>query len=241
MVGWIILGVIVAILVLILLLPVGVDLGYENGILHVSVKVSRCLLQLIPRPKKKPKKPKKEKEKKPEPEKPAEEKPKEEKEKRKLDFTKEEIFELIQTVLKGIGSFQRKLKVDRFLLHYTAAGHDPYNTAMTYGYVNAALSSLAPICSQRFTVKDCDVWTAVDFCDDWMHLDIGLAMTIRIGQILGVGLSLGFGALKILLRSKKRKKKEAKQLAEELDDPNKPIEETENNKIQEEERKAANG
>lgn len=241
MVGWIILGVILAILVAILLLPVGVDLGYENGILHVSAKVSRFLVQIIPRPKKKPKKPKKEKAKKPKPEQPAEEKPKEKKEKRKLDFTKEELFELAQTVLKGLGRFRRKLKVDRFLLHYTAAGWDPYNTAMTFGYVNAALSSLAPVCAQRFTVKDCDVWTDVDFCDDWMHLDIGLAMTIRIGQILGVGIFLAFGALKILLRSKGRQKREAKQLAAEAANAIEPLKEIENINSQEEERKAANG
>ncbi len=69
MVGLIILGVLIGLIVLILMIPVGADLGYEDGKLHVSAKVMGMLLQLYPRPpgekkEKKKKKPKKQKEKK---------------------------------------------------------------------------------------------------------------------------------------------------------------------------------
>ena len=141
-------------------------------------------------------------------------------------------------MLKGIGRFGRKLKVDRFLLHYVAAGYDPYNTAMTFGYVNAALNTLAPICAERFTVKDCSVWTAVDFTDDWPHVDFAIAMSFRLCTVIGMLFVIGFGALKVLLRRKKRIKQE-KQAAGSVppDAENKDNEQT----IQDEERMAANG
>ena len=246
MVALIIIGIILAILVLILLLPVGVDVGYENKQFHLSAKVNGFLLQLIPRPprseekKPKEKKPKKEKKKK-EPKPEEEQKPQK---KLKLDFSMDEILELVKKVLKGFGKFGRKLKVSRFVLHFTAAGRDPYNTAMTFAYVNAALSSLAPICARRFTVKDCDVWTDVDFVSEEMRLDLGIAVTIRIGQVLGVGLGIGFGALWILLKNKIRLKKERRELKKAgllEEDCLTTKENKETNNIQAEERMEANG
>ncbi len=245
MIALIIIGILAAIITAILLIPVGVDVGYEQEKFHLSAKVNGFMLQLIPKPpkredqkpgKKKPKKQKKKKEPKPEKEK----KPKK---KRELDFSLEEIVDLLKAVLKGFGKFGRKLKVNRFLLHYTAAGGDPYNVAMHFARVNAALSSLAPICAQRFTVKDCDVWTDLDFMSGKMRLEAGIALTIRIGQILGVGLTIGFGALKILIRNKVRLFKEKRQMKKAgiPDDENKIEIETNTNPIQEEERMEANG
>ena len=204
------------------------------------------MLQLIPRPprseekKPKEKKPKKEKKKK-EPRPEEEKKPKK---KLELDFNMDEILELVKKALRSFGKFGRKLKVSRFVLHFTAAGRDPYNTAMTFAYVNAALSSLAPICAQRFTVKDCDVWTDVDFVSEKIRLDLGIAVTIRIGQILGVGLGLGFGALWILLKNKIRLKKERRELKKAglLEEDGQTTEKgKETNNIQAEERMEANG
>ena len=123
------------------------------------------------------------------------------------------------------------------------------DTAVTYGKVNAALSSLAPLCRQRFAVKDCSVWTDVDFTENKSFLEFGLAMTITLWRIFGVINSILFGALKILIRSKRRRKKEKKTLekanknsAASEQTPVPPLKEnnqTEN--IQDEERMAANG
>lgn len=202
MVGWIILGVFVLLIVVLMLIPVGADVGYEGGELHVSAKVDGVSLQLIP--KKPVDETKPQKEKKPKEEKPKKEKPAKPKKELSLNFNRDELFGLVKAVLKGFGKFGRKLKVDRFLLHYVAAGEDPYNTAMTYGYVNASLSALAPLCANRFTVRDCSVRTDVDFTAEKMSLDIGIAMTIKIGQIFGVVNTILFGALGILIKNKTR-------------------------------------
>ena len=214
MVGLIILGVIVVLVIAIMLVPVGADVAYEGGELRLSAKVCGMLLQLIPKPpadetkpkkEKKPKKPKKQKKQPEEQAQTGEEKPKK---KLNLDFSMDEIMGLVKSVLRGLGRFGRKLSVDRFLLHYTAAGKDPYNTAMTFGYVNGALTTLAPICRRSFDAKDVDVWTDVDFTTEKTKVDFGVALTIRIGQIFGVVFTILFGALGILIKHKFRKFKE---------------------------------
>ena len=220
MVGWIILGVIVGIIVLIMLIPIGADLRYEDEVIRISAKIAWIRLQLLPRPKRKPKedKPKKEKvkkEKKPKEDKPKEEKPK--KEKKGLPFNAEEILEILKAVLNSFGRFGRKFKVDRFVLHWIAPDWDPYTTARIFAVVNAAMSQLAPICSERFHCRDTSVWTDLDFTRENMFLEFGLTFTIRIGQIVGTGLSTGFAVLKILLKSKSRRKREAKEEAAALE------------------------
>ena len=214
MVGWIILGVILAIILLILLIPVGADLGYEGGKLHVSAKLGPMLVQIFPRQRregkpKKEKKPKKKKEK-PKEEEAEEEQEKKPKKRRSLPFNRDEILELLQIALKTLGKFGRAWRVDRFLLHFTAASQDPYDTAMMSAYADSTVAGLAPLCRQTFKVKDSDVWTAVDFTRDFPEVEIGLALTINLWRIFGVVNCLLFGALKVLLKSKKRRKQEAK-------------------------------
>ena len=61
MVWLIVLGVIVGIIALIMLIPVGADVGYENGELSVSAKVCGVMLKLLPRKPADESKPRKEK------------------------------------------------------------------------------------------------------------------------------------------------------------------------------------
>ena len=212
MVGWTILAVIVGIVTLIMLIPVGADIRYEDGVVRVSAKAAWIKLQLIPKQKKsqKEEKPKKERKKKEKPPQDQKEEPSPKK-KREFPFNAEEILELLKTVLKKFGRFGKKFKVERFVLHWIAAGWEPYTIARVFSIVNAGLSQLSPICVERFHCKDSSVWTDIDFVRDDMFLEFGLTMTIRIGQILGTGLGIAFGALKILLRSKRRRKAEAKE------------------------------
>lgn len=253
MIALIIIGIIVLLIALIMLIPVGADIGYENGELKVSAKACGILMPLYPKPPEEEKEEKKEKEQKEE-KKAAQKKPAKEKKPLTLPkFSKEEMLELAKAGIGAVGKFGRKLKVDRFLLHYTAAGNDPYNTAMTFSYVNVALSSLAPMCAKRFTVKDCSVWTDIDFTKDKTEIDFGLAMSIRIGQILAIVIGVGFKVLSIMKRNKARLNAEAQRAAAEQQAA--PVETTEtgdnspvvtenlNNpeNIQAEERKDSNG
>ena len=140
-------------------------------------------------------------------------------------------------MLDGLGHFGHKLRVDRFVLHLLVAGNDPYNVAMAYGKINAWLSGVAPMC-KKLNPRNSDVWTAVDFTRDWPDCEFAIAMSFRIGLIFAVVFRIGFGALKVLLRRKKRIKQQKKEAAQ-----NPPSAEIENHEqtIQDEERMAANG
>lgn len=242
-----IIGIIAAVIALIMLIPVGADIAYEGGQFSLSAKVCGALLQLFPRPGKDETSQKKEKrpKKKPKPEKPAGEQTDQPKKKLKLSFNRDELLLLVKKVLRRFGRFGRKFRVDRFLLHYTAAGDDPYSTAVTFGYVNAALSSLAPICAQRFDVKDCDVRTDIDFTKEDMELDFGLAFSIRIGAFFGLGLGIVNSALGMLIKNKLRLLGERIKAGRgEKADDDKVIDieiAEENNNIQAEERMDSNG
>ena len=245
----IVLGVIIGIIALIMLIPVGADVGYENGELSLSAKVCGIMLKLLPRKPadgsepKKEKKPQKEK-------KPKEAGPEQAPKPRKklnLQLNMDEILALVKAVLRGFGKFG-KLTVDRFMLHYVAAGSDPYATAMTYNYVNAALSSLAPICAERFIVKDCDVWTNIDFTEEKTRIDFGLCVVIRIGQVFRMAFAILFGALWILIKNKfrllkeKRKNRGSGNEASPQGQPEEANTENESEEnIQEEERMDSNG
>lgn len=227
----VILWTLLGLLVLVLLTPVGAEFGYEDGVIRLSAKVWGMKLQLIPKPPPGPEKPKKEKKAKKEkkPAQPQEQKPKK---KRGLPIEKDELpdllLRLLRAVLRDFGRFGRKFRVDRFRFCYLAAGHDPYNVAVSYGWLNAALSSLAPLCRRRFAVKDCEVRTDIDFTADWPQLDFALAFSIRIGQLIGTGLSIGFHALRILVPAIIRKKRADKRRPPEPSAENAPAAQEEN-------------
>lgn len=203
-----IIGIIVLIIFLICQIRVGADIDYTGGNLRISAKFCGLLLQIYPRKASKPKEEKKaepEKEQKP----PKEKKPKRDKKKKKkeksgpgLMISGDEILELLKKVLEGLGKFSRGFHVDRFKLHWIIALRDPSDTARLFGFVNASLCSLAPVCAERFPCSDVDVWTDVDFTSAQMKLDFGIAVVLRIGAVFSMLFTILFGALGILIRNK---------------------------------------
>ena len=211
-VAWILVGLVLLILAVVLLVPIGADVGYIGGEFRLAARMDGFAFQLLPKKPADPNKPPQEK--KPKKEKPPKEPKSEEeakpKKKLNLNFSKEELFELVKKAINGLGKFG-KLTVRRFMLHYTAAGRDPYNTAMTFGYVNWALSTLGPICARKFRITgDVDVWTDVDFTTEKMSVDLELSVTLRLIQVVHMALAVAFGALGVLIKNRLRLRKEAK-------------------------------
>ena len=201
-----ILGVLAVLIFLICCITVGVDVNYVGGKLTLSAKLCGILLQIYPRKKrtKKEEKPKKE-EKEPKPEKEKPEKPKKTKKKKKepgLMISGDELIDLLKKLLEGLGKFSKGINVDRFLLHYFAAGDDPYVTARVFAFVNAMLSTLAPVCAERFRCKKCDVWTGIDFTEPYMKLDFGIAVVLRVGAVFAMLFTILFGLIGILIRNR---------------------------------------
>lgn len=208
-----IIGAIILLIVLINLIPVGADISYADGETRVSAKICGKLIQLYPKPPDDGKKMKKGKKPKEEEKPPEQAEEKEAKPKRSLpkDFSKEELLELLKIGLRTAGSFRRKLQIDHFRLWFVSSDPDPYWTIMIYNYVNDALCVLGALAENAFRVKDSDIRTATDFDVGEPFIEVRLALSIRIGQIVCVALAAGIAALKILLRHRRRQKKMLKE------------------------------
>lgn len=198
---WIVLALL-GLLILLSLLRVGVSAGYEAQTASVSARVGPVTIPVWPRP-------------------PAAEKPKQEKAAKEPREGEQEqpdldtIFALAKLALKALGKFRRKLTVELFRLVFIAGASDPYDTAMQYAYVNAALGSLRPMAERAFHIKKRDVQVGTDFTADRPQIEVRLALTIRIGQIVVIGVAFCAGYLKFVLQKKKEAKAQQKQDAAE--------------------------
>lgn len=192
---WIVLALL-ALLTLLNLLRVGVSAGYEAQAFSVSARVGPLTIPVWPRPPaEEPKKPKKEKP-------PKEPKaPQEQTKEKELDF--DTILALAKLALKAAGSFRRKLTVELFRLVFVAGSSDPYETAMQSAYVQAALGSLRPLAQRALHIQERDVQVGADFTADKPRIEARLTLTIRIGQIVAIGVVFGVGYLKLMLQKKK--------------------------------------
>ena len=204
---WIVLALL-ALLTLLNLLRVGVSAGYEAQAFSVSARVGPLTIPVWPRPPaEEPKKPKKEKP-------PKEPKATQEQTKEKeLDF--DTVLALAKLALKAAGSFRRKLTVELFRLVFVAGSSDPYDTAMQSAYVQAALGSLRPLAQRALHIQERDVQVGADFTADKPRIEARLTLTIRIGQIVAIGVVFGVGYLKLMLQKKKAAKAQTQQNAAE--------------------------
>ena len=204
---WIVLALL-ALLTLLNLMRVGVSAGYEAQAFSVSARVGPLTIPVWPRPPaEEPKKPKKEKP-------PKEPKaPQEQTKEKELDF--DTILALAKLALKAAGSFRRKLTVELFRLVFVAGSSDPYDTAMQSAYVQAALGGLRPLAQRALHIQERDVQVGADFTADKPRIEARLTLTIRIGQIVAIGVVFGVGYLKLMLQKKKAAKAQTQQNAAE--------------------------
>lgn len=175
---WILL-IFLLLLIGLMLLPVGVDAEYAPEGFFLRIKAGPARITLLPKKPKKEKKPKK----------PKTEKPKKEKKpKKKPKLTLDLIFTLVRLALESVSAFRKKLKVELFRLWLLVATKDPYQTATLYGTISAALEGLYPFAARALDIRERDVRVNADFTEEPMDVMGRLILTIRIGQILGIGL-----------------------------------------------------
>ena len=196
---WILLAL-AALIVLVCLLRVGADVSYEDDVLTLKVVAGLVTLTLLP------KKPKPEKKKKPKKEKKKKKPEKEDKPKEKSKLSLSFLFGVAKLALQAVNTFRRKLHVDVFRLVFIAGGSDPYDVAMLAGRVRAALDGLYPLARRALIIRERDVRVGADFMAEKPAVAGRLKLTIRIGQVLGIGIVFAFRALVLLLKDKKKQK-----------------------------------
>lgn len=186
---WIILAIALVLTVL-NLLPVGVDAAYADEAFSLAARVGPLRLRLLPKPpdakpKKKPQKPKKEKPK-----------------KKSAPPDIRTILVLAKLGLQALNRFRQRLRVQLLRLVFVSGAPDPYDTALAFGYVNAALGALTPLAERALRIDERDIQTGVDFQAGQPRIDARIVCTIRIGQIVVIALAFGVGFLKQKMHSK---------------------------------------
>lgn len=195
---WILLALL-ALIVFVLAVPFGAHVAYIGGELAVDARVMGINIGVIPqKERKKPKKEKKPREKKPKKEKkPAAEEPAEKKKGLPMGLTKEQIPELLKLAFSTLDRFRRKFTVNYLMVHFVAACEDPYDTAMLYGYANAAAGIVEGLSGRGWDIRRRDIQVGVDFESTECRADAEVTVTISLGRILAVLLAAGFGFIKI--------------------------------------------
>ena len=187
---WIILAVALVLTVL-NLLPVGVDAAYADDVFSLAARIGPFRLRLLPKP--------------PDP-KPKKEKPK----KRSAPPDIRTILTLAKLGLQALDLFRQRLRVQLLRLVFVSGASDPYDTALAFGYVNAALGALMPLAERALRIDERDIQTGVDFQAERPRIDARIVCTIRIGQIVIIALAFGAGFLKQKMHAKQARAARAK-------------------------------
>ena len=203
-----------ALLILFLLMQVRLGGGAEYSAegFRAWVRLGAFKLQVFPwkkKPKKekplkqeKPKKPKQKKQ-------PAEPKTASQKLGGALDYVQA----FLPIGLDALGGFAKKLRVDKLDLELTVGAPDPADAAMAYGQANAALAAIWETLTRTLPVKDGRAGTRVDFNAQSMTLYGTAALSMKLGQLLGLGLYTGIKALRAFLSVRGKNKKQQRKAA----------------------------
>lgn len=194
---WIILAI-ALVLTLLNLLPVGVDAAYAEGAFSLAARIGPARLHLLPKaPDAKPGKAKTKK-------------PKKKAKKKSAPPDAQTLLKLAELGLQALDRLRQKLHVRLLRLAFVSGAPDPYDTALAFGYVNAALGALTPLAERTLCIDERDIQTGVDFDAERPRIDARIVCTIRIGQIVAVALIFGVGYLKQKLQAKKARAARAK-------------------------------
>ena len=196
MLVWII---ILIVLLLILACPVGADAAYSTGASFLKLKIGPFRKTLLPSEKKKKKEQKKE-------EAPKPEQSEEKKEKKKLKLTLDDILTLAEIGLDTLHQFRIRLSVDLIKLYWTAAATDPCDALMQYGRINVALGMLQGKAHTALKVRNEDIRTELDLTLDRPIIEGRLILTIKIWEILLIGIIAGAKGLRWYLKKKRNER-----------------------------------
>lgn len=194
-----ILLIILLLLLLVSLVPLGVQARYDQEGFLAFVKVWFLRLQVYPA---------KEKRKKDEPPKKPKEKPPQAEEHPKggaLDLVRAAL-PLVKPALAGI---KKRLTIQDLELHVAWAASNPADAAMGYGSANAALGMLWAVIQENFKVKKSRLGCSVDFDAPSPTVYLNAALTMRLGQMVTLGVPLLVRFLRNSVRIKRAKNQKA--------------------------------
>lgn len=195
--GWTIFLLILLALFLIGQLRVGVDGQYGEDGLQVRIRLGPVRLKVYPT---KPK-PEGQSKPKPKPKQKKKERPQQEKGKK---LALEDILELarqfVPLAVEAAGCFWSKLVMDKLDIRIVVGSDDPADAALLYGQLHGALGAVWKPLNQAFHVKDGRGRVEVDFNSSSITLYFHGALSLKLGQLLWLGLHFGGKALARFLK-----------------------------------------
>jgi len=136
-----------------------------------------------------------------------EEKPKKEKEKKKL--TVDQLLDLVNTLLEIVGrvfsKFGRYSRIDVRQLFVRVASDDPAKTAQLYGIVSQAMVFMREIFLNTGNFRlynETRLGVEADFMSDKILVDVDIEYSIRIWQILSIGIGAAIQFVMSILKPK---------------------------------------
>ena len=202
--GW---GIFFAVVLLLAVLPLGIFICYDEDGILAKVVVGLVKVTLFPRPKKEKKPKVKQKKKKtaseplPKPPQPPKQAPEKKKGGSWTDF-----LPLVQVALDFLGSFRRKLRINRLDLKLTMAGDDPYDLAINYGRAWAAVGNLMPQLERLFVIKERNIEVACDFTASQTLVEFRSEVTITLGRLLSLAVIYGIRVFREFWKLKNKRK-----------------------------------
>ena len=204
--GWVIFF---AVVLLLAILPLGVFVSYDEDGVVVKIVAGPVKITLFPRPKKEKKSEKKSKKKTsaspaeqlPKPPQPPKQIPEKKKGGSWTDF-----LPLVQVALDFLGSFRRKLRVNRLDLKLTMAGDDPCDLAVNYGRAWAAVGNLMPQLERLFVIKKRNIEVACDFTASQTLVKFRSEATITLGRLVSLAVVYGIRVFREFWKIKTKRK-----------------------------------
>ena len=205
--AYIIVFMVLAFFLLLGLIPVGVDGGYCENAAFLSLRIGALSYRLLPKREKpeteRQKAARLRKEEKKKAKKLTQQQRKALKEKKPLDVNT--ILSLAKMGLQALKRFRKHLSVDYLSFFWAAAASDPYDAAMQYGAVSAALGALMSLASGVLRVRQSEVDVSVSFETEKPVLDARLRLRLRVWEVLWIGLAFGFAYLRWKWKNRRRK------------------------------------
>ena len=112
---------------------------------------------------------------------------------------------LLPVALEAAGQFARRLRLDKLELELTVSAPDPADAALRYGQANAALGCAWGALLSAFEVKEGRAAVKLDLEAGECTLYALASLSLKLGQILRLGLYFGIKALRSALTVRRRR------------------------------------
>jgi len=191
------LAIIVAVIILIALLRVGVSVEYSGDGVSVKARMGPIRVRVFPARevspeiaaeraakkaiKKVAKKEAKKKRKREAPKKPG---------------TAKQFLEMLPSVKTVLSRLRRRLLIKKLTIHYTAAGDDPYNTAMLFGAANVVFETVVPMLEKSFRIRRRDLRADVNFELDAPVIYAKAVISLAVWEAIYIVLPIAKGLAK---------------------------------------------